>query len=330
MCCNTHVFEHAGRNRRFSVPVASHVSICCANNCDINVVTGSEHEAVVVQVVFPAEMVCSHQLTLQVCFCAVCAPESLFTQTRWHTGAKEHPLFLFRQLGAELKVAQQRQRGAEQAQSAAAELTVHIPERFCSLTVHDGASPNCTSPLIATQLGRGVVAKAGPLVASLWGTVSQPGTQFCCLGQSHAIGMLHGRLCTRMRPQRPACMDCNTPGTVCLHDVSPSRMCAKAFHVMQAATFQWPRSKRQRCVFTPGPATCLLAAFQPQRQRSLPVCASACHTCNVCSCCPAWWQAHSEHGLQGLLANFCIFVAAWASTLGAWAVLFQNPEILKR
>ena len=142
--CNTHVFESAGRNRRFSVPVASIVSIYCADNCDINVVTGSEHEAVVVQVAFPfLKSFTRISWCLQVCLHAVCAAESLPAQTHWHTGAKEHPLFLFRQLGAELKVAQQRQHGAEQAQSAAAELTVQIPERFCSLTVHDGAGPDC-------------------------------------------------------------------------------------------------------------------------------------------------------------------------------------------
>lgn len=129
------------RNRRFSVPVASNVSIYCANNCNINVVTGSEHEAVVVQVALLDETVCSDQLMLASLLLS--APESLPTQTRWHTGAKEHPLFLFRQLGAELKVAQQRQPGAEQAQSAPAELTVQIPERFCSLTVHDGAGLEC-------------------------------------------------------------------------------------------------------------------------------------------------------------------------------------------
>ena len=129
------------RTRRFNVPVASSVTIDCANNCDINVVTGSEHEAIVVQVALPVELVCSNKLLHASLL--LCAPESLPTQTRWHTGAKEHPLFLFRQLGAELKVVQQRQHGAEQAQSAAAELTVQIPERFCSLTVHNGADPDC-------------------------------------------------------------------------------------------------------------------------------------------------------------------------------------------
>lgn len=97
----------------------------------------------------------------------MCSPEPLPTQTRWHTGGKEHPLFLFRQLGAELKVAQQRRHGAEQAHSAPAELTVQIPERFCSLTVHDGAGPDCDCLLWLPNAAQARLLRAGALGASL-------------------------------------------------------------------------------------------------------------------------------------------------------------------
>lgn len=41
-----------------------------------------------------------------------------------------------------------------------------------------------------------------------------------CLGASQALSILHDRLCIYMRPQRPAWMDMNTPGTACLLDIS--------------------------------------------------------------------------------------------------------------
>ena len=67
-------------------------------------------------------------------------------QTRWSTDAKERPLFLFRQLGPKLKILQWRRPSAQQARCAAAVLTVQIPERFCSLTVADGAARPAPAP----------------------------------------------------------------------------------------------------------------------------------------------------------------------------------------
>ncbi|KAK9846448.1 hypothetical protein WJX81_004029 [Elliptochloris bilobata] len=95
--------------RRFDVPVASNVAFYCSSNCDIKVMTGSEHEAVVVQ-------------------------------AHWLPDARENPLFTFRQFGPELEVFQWRRPGAEQAQHAASTLSVHIPERFCSLNIYDGGN----------------------------------------------------------------------------------------------------------------------------------------------------------------------------------------------